>query len=127
MSFLQPYLSKKFIACLFLAALVLCGVGLTLTFAISKTQKVAAQAVLHSTMVQARLGRVDHVLLTGSSSIFNGPNGCMDFRYLAFGERGIGFVNVRDEAYNSPADLTRVVEVITGLGTQFNVLCFAKR
>jgi hypothetical protein len=118
-------MTKKFIAWLFLAALVLCGLSLTLTFAISKTHKVAAQAVFHSAKVQARLGRIDRVLLAGSSSIFKGPNGCMDFRYLAFGEHGIGFVNVRAEAYNSPADSTRLVEVITGLGSQFNVHCFA--
>lgn len=120
-------LNRKNLIVLSIAASVLTSCTLTLTFLMSDGNKVAMNAVFQSAYVMKDIGRVDKIILTGSSSQYSGSAGCADFRYLVLGETGVKIVYVRVEKTDSTGKAWRVLELVEGLGADFDISCWRRK
>jgi len=120
-------LNRKNIIFLSIAASVLTSCSLMLTFLMSDGNKVAMNAVFQSADVMKNIGRVDKIILTGSSSQYSGSAGCADFRYLVLGETGKKIINVRVEKTDNTEKAWRVLELVEGLGADFDIPCWRRK
>ncbi len=119
-------LKKKNLVLISLAAVTVLFISLLLTFLISDGNKAATNGVFRSADVMKTIGRVEKIILTGSSSKYSGSAGCADFRYLVVGEAGMEIVNVRVEKTDGSGRTWRVLELTEGLGADFNRSCWSR-